>query len=318
MSTSPVTHPARGESLLSVDPQLLQQVDPGWRRRMSLYAGRALTDTALTAEQGYRSGRLALLSQLVSPGVGAGLDASIDQNGRIHVQPGYGFASTGEDVTLIRELVVPSWDTLQVVDAVTADFKQTFADLKKDSSQQGGAFVLMLLPVAAMTNPDPRGCVEVTGELTSSSPVDPRGVCLSGSGARGRGAARARRLAQPAAADPAGRDAGQHLPQPACHHDFRRGAWPRSRRTVPGRRPTSCRGKRSASPSGWSPSTPSGSCCSSTATPWCAAAAGPIIHNSTTARRRSPENSCRCRARRSRPGCCRSSSRTHRIPRRPI
>ena len=67
MSTSPVTHPARGESLLSVDPQLLQQVDPGWRRRMSLYAGRALTDTALTAEQGYRSGRLALLSQLVSP-----------------------------------------------------------------------------------------------------------------------------------------------------------------------------------------------------------------------------------------------------------
>ena len=89
------------------------------------------------------------------------------------MQPGYGFASTGEDVTLIRELVVPSWDTLQVVDAVTADFKQTFADLKKDSSQQGGAFVLMLLPVAAMTNPDPRGCVEVTGELTSSSPVDP-------------------------------------------------------------------------------------------------------------------------------------------------
>src|SRR5262249_56759430 len=91
MGTTPVTHPARGESLLSVDPELLQQVDAGWRHRMSLYTGRALTDTALTAEQTYRSGRLALLSQLVSPGVASGLDASIDSSGNIHVQPGYGF-----------------------------------------------------------------------------------------------------------------------------------------------------------------------------------------------------------------------------------
>ena len=29
MSTTPVSHPARGESLLSVDPELLQQVDAG-------------------------------------------------------------------------------------------------------------------------------------------------------------------------------------------------------------------------------------------------------------------------------------------------
>jgi hypothetical protein len=173
MSTSPLNHPARGESLLSVDPELQQQVDPGWRRRMSLYTGRALTDTALKAEQSYRSGRLALLSQLVSPGIAVGLDATVGTDGRIHVLPGYGFAATGEDVTLLRELVVPSWNVLPVVDAVTANFKQSFADAQKDPEQQGGVFVLMLLPVAAPENLEARGCVEVTGEMSSSGPIDP-------------------------------------------------------------------------------------------------------------------------------------------------
>ena len=52
MPATPIANPLTGESLLGIEPQLLQQVDPGWRYRMNLFTGRALTDTALDGEAG--------------------------------------------------------------------------------------------------------------------------------------------------------------------------------------------------------------------------------------------------------------------------
>ena len=177
MSTEKVATPAPGETFVGIEPELLQRVDPGWRHRMSLYTGRALTQTTLEAEQLYRSGRLALLSQTVTPGTAAGLDVTIRDDGTIRVSPGFGFVATGDDVTLPRELVT-TLDALQVVDGVTAVSLKAFRDLKSDAAAaKGGVFVLVLLPVSGRaTGAEINtgvGPVEVTGDLSASCRRDP-------------------------------------------------------------------------------------------------------------------------------------------------
>src|SRR5215472_14695641 len=81
MPATPITNPLPGEELLGVDPPLQQQVDPGWRHRLALFTGRALSDTALDGEQLYRAGLLATLGQAVSAGVVKGLVASLEVSG---------------------------------------------------------------------------------------------------------------------------------------------------------------------------------------------------------------------------------------------
>src|SRR5690348_11737912 len=115
MSTQKVVSQEIGESFLATEPELLQQVDPGWQHRMSLYTGRTLTHTALNAEQNYRASHMNLLSQLVTYGVVQGLNAGVDKTGAIHVTSGYGFTALGEDVTLPRDLVT-TFASLSVVD----------------------------------------------------------------------------------------------------------------------------------------------------------------------------------------------------------
>src|SRR5262245_8986675 len=169
MSTEKVTTPAPGETLVGVEPELLQRVDPGWRHRMSLYTGRALTQTTLEAEQQYRSGRLALLSQTVTPGTAAGLDVTMRDDGTIRVSPGFGLVATGDDVTLPRELVT-TLNALQVVDGVTGVALRSFGDLKADANAaKGGVFVLVLLPVTGRATGAEintgAGPIEVSGDL---------------------------------------------------------------------------------------------------------------------------------------------------------
>ena len=67
MPATPITNPAGGESLVGIEPQLLQQLpDSGWRRRLNLFTGRALSVSALDNEQLYRSGLLSTLGQAPS------------------------------------------------------------------------------------------------------------------------------------------------------------------------------------------------------------------------------------------------------------
>ncbi len=81
MPATPITNPFPGEDLLGIDPQFLQQVNAGWRHRLALFTGRALSDTALDNEQVYRAGLLATLGQAVTPGVVKGLVVSFDISG---------------------------------------------------------------------------------------------------------------------------------------------------------------------------------------------------------------------------------------------
>lgn len=181
MSIELIRQPLPGESMVAIEPELLQTVDPGWRHRMSLYTGRALTDLALTAEQGYRSGRIALLSQLVTRGIANGLEAAVTSAGNVRVNPGYGFTAQGEDVTLARQLQT-TLDALLVVDGVTGADVKSLPDLKKDAGVKGGAYVLLLQPVtgkvtgSAINTGAPS--VEVCGDLSCSCTRDPEGYAF--------------------------------------------------------------------------------------------------------------------------------------------
>jgi len=84
MPATPILDPASGESLVGTEPQLHQQIDPGWwRQRLNLFTGRTLSVSALNSEQGYRGGLLATMGQLVTAGTVKGLALSIDQSGAL-------------------------------------------------------------------------------------------------------------------------------------------------------------------------------------------------------------------------------------------
>src|ERR1035438_8944665 len=125
MSATLIPDALPGEDLLGIEPELLQQVDPGWLHRLNLFSGRALTAPALQSEQLYRAGRLAVLGQCVTQGTVKGLELSADLSQAdpvLQVAPGYGISATGEDVALLRTLRT-KLGSLQVIDP------QTGADL---------------------------------------------------------------------------------------------------------------------------------------------------------------------------------------------
>ncbi len=164
MPATPIVNPVPGEDLLGIEPQLLQQVDPGWRHRLALFTGRALSETALDGEQLYRAGLLATLGQAVSPGVVNGLAVSCDFSAAavLTVTAGYGISASGEDIYLLRDLKT-TLSTLAVVDPVTGKAQQNFADYIKVPSNNSFAGILLLQPVL----------VQATGATldTGSSPL---------------------------------------------------------------------------------------------------------------------------------------------------
>jgi hypothetical protein len=108
MPATPITNPAGGESLVGIEPQLLQQLpDSGWRRRLNLFTGRALSVSALDNEQLYRSGLLSTLGQAVTPGTVKGLALTLNTGASdplIAITPGYGIMAGGIDVILNQTL----------------------------------------------------------------------------------------------------------------------------------------------------------------------------------------------------------------------
>lgn len=108
MKITPITKPRPGEHVIAVQPPLAPEVDPGWRRRLNLYTGRALSDVALSAEQAVRGGRLAARGQMVAPGIVSGLALQVTQaaDGALegHLAAGFGITLSGEDVTVPVDL----------------------------------------------------------------------------------------------------------------------------------------------------------------------------------------------------------------------
>ncbi|HEU4557923.1 MAG TPA: PA14 domain-containing protein [Longimicrobium sp.] len=109
-----ITEPVPGEQALATAPVISPVTQGGWRRRLNLFTGRALGDTALRAEQDHRAGHLATLGQTFSHGVVKGLEVDREVGGTadaplhsLHVAPGLGLTAAGEDVVVPQALRVP-------------------------------------------------------------------------------------------------------------------------------------------------------------------------------------------------------------------
>jgi hypothetical protein len=191
MPATRITNPAPGESLIGIEPELLQQqsiqsqeppaaAQPGWRHRLNLFTGRTLSVAALDSEQEYRAGLLACMGQSVTPGTVKGLELSMAASGSdfiFTVTPGYGIAGTGEDVTLHRTLQTPL-KVLPVIDPSGNLLPQTFQDFASSAANKTPAGVLVLLPIVAQVSGQlmdtGTGPIEVSGNLNASCDQDPQ------------------------------------------------------------------------------------------------------------------------------------------------
>jgi hypothetical protein len=124
MKVTPISSPLPGEHIVGVSPVMQPETEPDnkeWRSRLNFWTGRALTEQALNLEQRNRAARLAWRGRLVTAGVVNGLDVALERNpltekeklendtlnGQfIHIMPGYGLTSTGEDIYVPRPLRV--------------------------------------------------------------------------------------------------------------------------------------------------------------------------------------------------------------------
>lgn len=179
MSATPIQNPLSGEDLIGIEPELLQQGDNGWLHRLALFTGRALTAPALSTEQQYRSGRLAILGQSVTQGIVRGLDLSLDLTSAdpiLLVAPGYGISATGEDVALLRPLRT-ALSSLSVIDPQSGSLVSQFSDYAADPRNQSHAGVLLLQPivgqVSGATVDTGNGPIMVSGNLAASCDQDP-------------------------------------------------------------------------------------------------------------------------------------------------
>ncbi len=180
MPATPITDPVSGESLVGTEPQLQQQVDPGWwRQRLNLFTGRALSVSALDSEQNYRGGLLGTLGQSVTAGTVSGLVLTMDLSGAdplLVVSPGYGITANGEDVVLNSTLKT-RLSTLAVIDPVTGNEMFNFHQSVGDPTNSTYAGILVLQPVVAQVSGQTldtgMGPIEVSGNLNASCDQDP-------------------------------------------------------------------------------------------------------------------------------------------------
>jgi len=130
---SVIDRPLADEHVIGVDPPLMQQLPGVWRRRINPFAGRSLSDLALTAEQNARAGVQRLRGQSVTAGIISGLDVMLEPgalgatpaNARLQILPGLGLARSGEDVILssprsISLADIPVRARIDVLDAIDA------------------------------------------------------------------------------------------------------------------------------------------------------------------------------------------------------
>ena len=145
MKVFPIKSPVDGEQVVGVHPELKRFGDPDWRRRVNNFSGRSLTHTALRTEQSGRSGRVASLGQLLSPGVVDGLvvDKAIlkisptEQKQVLNLSSGHGLDASGEVVTLNAPLEVeikeiPVYAPVTILESGAVLFVQIFQLLRTD------------------------------------------------------------------------------------------------------------------------------------------------------------------------------------------
>ncbi len=106
--TEKIRRPLADEHVIGTDPPLRPELPGVWRRRINPFAGRAVSDRALTAEQDLRSGMQRLAGLALTPGSVEGLEILPDartvgtglEDATFQVAPGSGIARSGEDVSV--------------------------------------------------------------------------------------------------------------------------------------------------------------------------------------------------------------------------
>lgn len=108
--TQPIRPSFADEHVIGIDPPMRPALPNVWRRRINAFAGRSLSDTAMSAEQALRSGMQRLYGLSLAPGTvdqlavsaGVGAIGAAPADALIQVNPGLGIARSGEDVTFGR------------------------------------------------------------------------------------------------------------------------------------------------------------------------------------------------------------------------
>src|SRR5579863_1814164 len=127
--TLPITRSFAGEHVIGIDPPLLPSLPDVWRRRINAFAGRALSDKAMSAEQALRSGMQRLYGLSRGPGIAEGLAVSAAPGALgaapaaafVQIGPGIGIAQNGEDIQVGRNLRVALGDIPVILRVDLAD-----------------------------------------------------------------------------------------------------------------------------------------------------------------------------------------------------
>lgn len=114
-TTKPILRSFADEHVIGIDPPMRPSLPNVWRRRIHAFAGRSISDKALTAEQSLRSGMQRLYGLSLAPGAVQGLALSADPSAigaapgeaTISLESGFGLARTGEDVSVGRTVRLP-------------------------------------------------------------------------------------------------------------------------------------------------------------------------------------------------------------------
>jgi len=130
---SAIDRPLADEHVIGVDPPLKPALDGVWRRRINPFAGRSLSDRALTAEQDTRAGIQRLRGQSVTAGIVSGLDLLLEHgaqgaapdSARFQLLPGFGLGQSGEDIVVSspRRIAlgkIPVYARVDQLDAIAA------------------------------------------------------------------------------------------------------------------------------------------------------------------------------------------------------
>jgi len=177
MPTTQIPDALPGESLLAIEPALLQKTTAGWLQRLAMFTGRTLSDTALTNEQAYRAGHLTLLGQSVTQGTVQGLELSVDSTAAdpiLTLSPGYGIAASGQDVTLVRPLRT-TLSSLAVLDGDTGNRVADFKNFTAPAAAWAGIFLLqpIVAELAGSALDTGTSNLIVSGNLAASCDQDP-------------------------------------------------------------------------------------------------------------------------------------------------
>lgn len=154
----------RGEVFIGLHPALDAPFRTLWTQRMRAYAGRALTEIVLDAEQVHAMGHLNLNGHTISHGISRGLEVSMlgtPESPRIYITAGDAVSANGEDVILPRAVEVSLWDVpiWRGQQPLGEDGQRpspyVFDDgLNDDNTRSTRADVLVLQPIVASFDDD--------------------------------------------------------------------------------------------------------------------------------------------------------------------